>query len=140
MLKSAGYKVPDTIYVHGFINLEGQKISKSRGNVIRPSDLVKEFGVDAVRYYFLKFGPITEDVDISVANLKEVYNADLANGLGNAVARVAKLAERSGFEFPLDTSAIQFDGDIFQPLRDNYRVDLTLANIWKELSNLDKHS
>lgn len=139
MLKSAGYKVPDTIYVHGFINLDGQKISKSRGNVIRPSDLVKEFGVDAVRYYFLKFGPITEDVDISVTNLKEVYNADLANGLGNSVARVAKLAERSGFEFPLDTKDIPFGGDIFQPLRDNYRVDLTLANIWKELSNLDKH-
>jgi len=139
MLKSAGYKVPDTIYVHGFINLEGQKISKSRGNVIRPSDLVKEFGVDAVRYYFLKFGPVTEDVDISLTHLKEVYNADLANGLGNAVARVAKLAERSGFKFDSSDAIVSFDSDIFKPLRENYRVDLTLVNIWKEISNLDKH-
>jgi len=100
MLKSAGYRVPSTIYVHGFINLNGEKISKSRGNVIRPSDLVRDFGVDAVRYYFLKQGPIVEDVDISIDQLKEVYNSDLANGLGNTVSRIAKLAERSNLEFP----------------------------------------
>src|SRR3989344_6618525 len=99
MLKSAGYKLPKTIYGHGFINLNGEKISKSRGNVIRPNELVKEFGVDGVRYYFIRFGPWVEDVDISVEHLREVYNADLANGLGNTVARIAKLAEKSGLEF-----------------------------------------
>jgi len=139
MLKSAGYRVPDTIYVHGFINLNGEKISKSRGNVIRPDELVSKFGVDAVRYYFLKHGPVTEDVDISLEHLKSVYNADLANGLGNTVARIAKLAEKSGISFPYSTEGADLEDTIFEPLLNLYRVDLTLINLWKELSNLDKH-
>lgn len=93
MLKSAGYELPKTILVHDFISLNGQKISKSLGNVIRPTELVKQFDTDAVRYYFLRYGPQNNDVDISLDKLKEAYNADLANGLGNLVARVAKLAE-----------------------------------------------
>jgi len=55
MLKSAGLSLPKTILVHHFISLNGQKISKSLGNVIRPSELTTEFGPDAVRYYFLRY-------------------------------------------------------------------------------------
>ena len=149
MLKSCGYKVPDTIYVHGFMNINGQKISKSLGNVILPSDLVDNFSVDAVRYYLLKHGPITEDVDISVEHLRQVYNADLANGLGNTVSRISKVAEKSEIDFDLQNFKFQdnfdqfnhniFNSSIFEPLINNYRVDITLQNIWNELSNLDKH-
>lgn len=145
MLKSAGIRVPDTIYVHGFINLNGEKISKSRGNVIRPSDLVEKYGADAVRYYFLKYGPITEDVDISLEHFKEIYNSDLANGLGNTVARIAKLAEKSGFVFPSiggdwknilskDSLYLTWDEPFSQ-----FRTDLALQNIWSIISLLDKH-
>jgi len=99
MLKSAGYELPKTILVNGFLSLNGQKISKSLGNIIRTSELVKQFGIDAVRYYLLKSKPIDSDGDISIKKIKETYNADLANGLGNLVARVAKLCEKSGFTF-----------------------------------------
>lgn len=99
MLKSAGMRMPNKIYVHGFINLNSQKISKSLGNVIRPSALVEQFGADAVRYFFLKYGPVTNDVDISIARINSVYNSELANGLGNTISRVAKLCETSGFSF-----------------------------------------
>lgn len=95
MLKSAGYELPKTIYGHGFITLNGEKISKSRGNIIRPTDLVKQFGVDGVRYYFIRYGPWLEDTDISLERFKDVYNGELANGLGNLVARVAKLCEKA---------------------------------------------
>ena len=138
MLRSAGIRVPDMVYVHGFINLNGEKISKSKGNVIRPSDLVTQFGADPVRYYFLKHGPIVEDVNISIDHLKEVYNADLANGLGNTVARVAKLAEKSGMEFPVKGTGEIFDEEWSEPLKD-FRVDHALQNIWQKLSDLDKH-
>lgn len=94
MLKSAGYELPKTILVHDFITLNGQKISKSLGNVIRPSELVEKFGADGVRYFFLRYGPLTSDIDISLDKIKETYNADLANGLGNLVARIAKLGEK----------------------------------------------
>lgn len=141
MLKSAGFSVPDTIYVQGFINLNGEKISKSRGNVIRPTDLVKQFGADTVRYYFLKHGPIVEDVNISVDHIKEVYNADLANGLGNTVSRIAKMAEKSGLKFVVgDTeSSDAFWADEWVKPFENYRVDQILQNIWAKLSAVDKH-
>lgn len=94
MLKSAGYKIPDLIYAHGFINLDGQKISKSLGNVIRPTELVDKFGADAVRYYLLKYGPAVEDVDLSLEKLKQVYNSELANDYGNLIQRVATLCQK----------------------------------------------
>ncbi len=131
MLKSAGYRLPNTVYVHGFINLEGQKISKSRGNVIRPSELVEKYGTDAVRYYFLKHGPITEDVDISIKHFEEVYNADLANGLGNTTARLAKLAEKA--KLSLDISP-KFTLEI-----KDFRVDLAINELQQKLTELDKH-
>lgn len=139
MLKSAGLKLPDTIYVHGFINLKGEKISKSRGNVIRPAELVGKFGVDAVRYYFLKHGPIVEEVDISLENIKDVYNSDLANGLGNTVARLAKLAEKSGLVFGSFANSKGIWSEKWAEPFKEFRVDLVLQNIWRKLSDLDKH-
>lgn len=132
MLKSAGYRIPDTVCVHGFINLNGEKISKSKGNVIYPTDLVKKYGADAVRYYFLKYGPIVEDSDISEEHIKEIYNGELANGLGNTVARIAKLAENSGFKF--EKIKTPFDLEI-----NNFRTDLAISEVWGKLSDLDKH-
>jgi methionyl-tRNA synthetase len=137
MLKSAGYKLPDTIYIHGFINLNGEKISKSRGNIIRPTELVSEFGSDAVRYYLLKHGPVIEDVDISVEHIKQVYNADLANGLGNTASRIAKMVEKSGFTFP--TTDESFSDALFEKHLDNFRVDLAVQHIWSKLGAIDRH-
>lgn len=91
MLKSAGLRLPSIVYGHGFINLEGKKISKSLGNIIRPKELVSQFGADAARYFFLKYGPAEEDVDISIEKIKKVYNSELANDWGNLVQRVSKL-------------------------------------------------
>jgi len=139
MLRNVGIRVPDTVYVHGFINLDGEKISKSKGNVIRPTDLVEKYGVDPVRYYFLKHGPITDDVSVSVKQLEEVYNSDLANGLGNTVARLAKLAERSGFEFPVKNVGSEIWNQEWAKPFDEFRVDLVLQNIWAKLAELDKH-
>lgn len=139
MLKSAGYRLPDQVYVHGFINLEGEKISKSRGNVIRPSELTAQYGVDFIRYYFLKYGPVVEDVNISRDHIKEIYNADLANGLGNTVARLAKLAEK--FDETLNIcmpSKSVWDDDWAASFAD-FRVDLVAQNIWSKLAEIDKH-
>lgn len=137
MLKSSGYRLPDKVYIHGFINLEGQKISKSLGNIIRPTDLVNKYGADAVRYYLLKYGPITEDSDISIKQLEEVYNGELANGLGNTVSRLARLAEKSQINFKFKQK-LSLQEIIFAPIKD-FRVDSVLQNIWKELAALDKH-
>ncbi len=93
MLMSAGIKATDTVFYHGFITSGGQKMSKSLGNVISPYDLVKKYGTDATRYVLLRHIHPMEDADVTRERLDEWYTANLANGLGNLVARVMKLAE-----------------------------------------------
>jgi len=119
------------------LSLEGEKISKSRGNVILPSDLVKKYGVDTVRYYMLKHGPILDDADISIKSLEEIYNADLANGLGNLVARVAKLCDKWKLSVVASVDTDWCDAWT-KPIGD-YRVDLVLQNIWEQIKSVDKH-
>jgi methionyl-tRNA synthetase len=135
MLKSAGYDLPKIIYGHAFITLNGQKISKSLGNVIRPTELVKEFGVDGVRYFFLRFGPLIEDVDISLDKIRAAYNADLANGLGNTVARITKLSEKTSLG--KITQPKFFDKNVSTNLA-ALKIDLAIGAIWKKLGDLDK--
>lgn len=134
MLKSLGLPLPKTILVHDFFSLNGQKISKSLGNVILPSDLVKKYTADGVRYYFLRYGPLVNDVDITFEKIEEVYNADLANGLGNLVARVAKLAELSGVS--VEKTKQVFYTEVSSSL-DDFRVDNALASIWERIKLCD---
>lgn len=96
MLLSAGLPLPRTIFVHGFVTVDGQKMSKTIGNIVDPFVLVKKYGIDAVRYYLLREIPSGEDGDYSEAKFKERYNGDLANGLGNFAARVLTLGVSSG--------------------------------------------
>ncbi|OGC59682.1 methionine--tRNA ligase [candidate division WWE3 bacterium RIFCSPLOWO2_01_FULL_53_14] len=135
MLLSAGISLPTEIFVHGYLTVDGQKISKSLGNVIDPFALVEKYGTDPVRYYLLaKFSPF-EDGDFSEAKLKETYNSDLANGLGNLVSRVAKLAE--GKEIGDQESEI--GKEKYEEALKNFRFDEALAVIWSKLSELDKY-
>ncbi|MEK7183799.1 MAG: methionine--tRNA ligase [Patescibacteria group bacterium] len=92
-LLSAGLPLPTEVFVHGFLTVEGEKMSKSIGNVIAPKDLVADFGVDAVRYYFLRELPSGADGDVSKARLEERY-AELANDLGNLMGRVAAMSNK----------------------------------------------
>jgi methionyl-tRNA synthetase len=91
---SAGLALPNKLFVHGYVTIEGQKMSKSLGNVVTPEDLVEKYGIDAVRYYFLREASPFSDLDFSYEKFEERYNADLANGLGNLVARAVTLATK----------------------------------------------
>lgn len=94
MLLSAEIALPKSIYVHGFITSEGQKMSKSIGNVVDPVAFVQENGIDPLRYYLLREIPTTDDGDFSLTRFKNLYNSELANGLGNLLNRVVMMAER----------------------------------------------
>lgn len=91
MLMSAGVPVPKKIFVHGFLTVEGEKMSKSRGNVVDPIEIVKKYGADPLRYYLIREIPTTEDGDFSQRRFEERYNFDLANDLGNLLHRNLKL-------------------------------------------------
>lgn len=152
MLKSAGYKLPRTIYGHGFISLNGQKISKSLGNIIRPSQLVKKFGgPDSIRYYLLKVKSLAEDGDLSLEKLTEVYNSDLANGLGNLFARVATLSKKyfggrvPEAEDPYQEPRIELiqRGELvwekYYRSLESFRFDEALGAVWKLIQTGDKY-
>ncbi len=94
MLMSAGLSLPKQVFGHGFITVEGQKISKSIGNVIDPNVLSDTYGADAVRFFLFAATPFDQDGDFSRADLIYRVNADLANNLGNLLNRTLTLTER----------------------------------------------
>lgn len=87
----ADVPVPKQVFAHGFITVEGQKISKSLGNVIDPNALVEAYGSDAVRFYLMAATPFDQDGDFSRKQLIDLVNASLANNIGNLLNRVMKL-------------------------------------------------
>jgi len=144
---SARVRLPRTIFSHGYITIEGQKISKSVGNVVDPYDLVKEFGAETVRYFLLREIPAHSDGDFSRARLIERYNGDLANGIGNLVARVATLGEKISplqIDFPRD---IEKDIDAasdaalkkYEAFMEDFRLNEALGSVWELISFADKY-
>lgn len=95
MLLSAGLALPKEIFIHGYVTVDGEKISKSIGNVVDPFKVVEKYGVDVVRYFLLREIPSGEDGDFSYKKLEDRYNGDLANGLGNLVQRTVTLIENN---------------------------------------------
>jgi len=98
MLLSAGIDLPKQVIVHGFLTVDGQKMSKSLGNVINPIELRKNYDSDSIRYYLMRNIPFGDDGDFSEKSLIERHNSELANKLGNLVSRVSALAEKNGLE------------------------------------------
>lgn len=95
ILLSAKLSLPMKIFVHGYITSNGQKMSKTIGNVVDPFELVDKYGVDPVRYFLLREIPSTEDGDFTYKKFEGRYNADLASGLGNLVSRAITLAQKA---------------------------------------------
>jgi len=102
MLMSANLPNSKQIFIHGFLTSNGQKISKSLGNVVNPIELVNKYGsasspqvgTDSVRYYLLREIPSAEDGDFTIEKFEARYNSDLAGGIGNLVARVVTMANK----------------------------------------------
>lgn len=94
MLLSAKIPLPKELLVHGFVTSGGKKMSKSVGNVLGPNEFIEEYGAPALRYYCTREVSPTDDWDLTREKFKEVYNANLANGLGNLVSRSLKMAEQ----------------------------------------------
>lgn len=92
MLLSAGLPLPKEIFIHGLFTINGQKISKTIGNVIDPLDMVEKFGADAARYLLLSQFPASEHGDIKAEEFAQKYNSDLANGVGNLLERSFTMA------------------------------------------------
>jgi methionyl-tRNA synthetase len=113
MLLAAGEEPPRQVFAHGFVYFEGEKISKTLGNVVEPMDIITRFNAEAFRYYFLRECPFPGDGNFSWKRFEEVYNSDLANNLGNLYSRVTKQIA-TNFDCHLEATARVEPGDIYE--------------------------
>jgi methionyl-tRNA synthetase len=140
-LKSAGYELPKTVFVHGFLTFNGQKISKSLGNSISPKVLVEKYGKDAVRYFVSRHFGFAEgnDGDFSEKVLVDRYNNELADKLGNLVSRVSALIEKYDLEKCDNTLVRKLKVKEIEKYFENYEVDKALNSIFNFIDDCNEY-
>ncbi len=131
-LKSAGIKLPKTVFVHGFLTFNGQKISKTLGNVISPKLLAEKYGTDAIRYFVCRQFPFAsgEDGDFSEKALVDRHNNELADKLGNLISRTASLIEKNGTEKTQNKLIKKLNLKKIEKHFENYELDKVLNEIF----------
>lgn len=145
ILLSLGLPLPKNILVHGFINSNGQKMSKSLGNVVDPFQLVEKYGTDAVRYFLLREIPPTEDGDFTREKFEKRYNSDLASGLGNLASRILKMAGTSDGSLPNGFSNKEFKKKLVQAQKSKekslaaFKFNEALAASWELIAFCDQY-
>lgn len=136
MLLSADVEPSKQVIIHGFITANGQKMSKSLGNVVDPFAVVDKFGTDAVRYYLARYVSPFEDSDFTEERMEGAYTADLANGLGNLVSRVTNMIEKFS-----DGKFKRKSGDTpggYAEAMSQYRFDEMLKIVWDGVTAANK--
>lgn len=138
MLLSADLPLPKAILAHGFLTHNGEKMSKSTGNVVDPIELLEKYDVDMLRYYLLREVPAGKDGDFNDQLFVERYNSDLANNLGNLLNRVHTLITRNGIEaFDFESEKQDFEPVVndtwkhYIEAMEEYNVHEAIAHVWK---------
>ncbi|MDL2341870.1 MAG: methionine--tRNA ligase [Patescibacteria group bacterium] len=139
MLLGLGLPLPQTLYVHGFITVDGKKMSKSLGNYVSPNDIVDKYGVDAFRYYFMRHIPSYGDGDFSWATFEAAYNNELANELGNAVSRTVAMIIKYQEGIIGDIPPAEHDIAQYLAALQACRFDRALDEVWEQVRGLNQY-
>ncbi len=139
MLMSLGLPLLKQLYVHSFITVSGEKMSKSIGNVVSPQEVVNKYGVDAFRYFFLRHIPSYNDGDFSWELYDRAYNNELANELGNAVQRTAAMIQKYEDGVIGTVPQAQHDSKPVQDALVQCRFDRALDEIWDQVRGLNQY-
>jgi methionyl-tRNA synthetase len=150
MLMSAGLALPRQVWGHGFVSVDGEKLSKSLGNIVAPEAVVERFGVDGFRYLFLREVPFNRDGDFSWSNYTDRYNADLANDLGNLLSRTLAMVQRYlGGEVPALGAGDERDAQMMATLAaagrdyraalDGFAIHAALAATWTAIQAANRY-
>lgn len=146
MLLAADIPTPRAVYVHGFMNVDGQKMSKSLGNVVEPHELLTQYDSEVVRYYLLREIPSTDDGDFSWKNVERRYESDLANGLGNLVQRViilwSKMESNPVYQESMtDTKVLARirDDSHYHEAMNKFRLHEATAHVWDKIAETNAY-
>ena len=144
MLFAAGYEPPRQLFVHGYLNIDKRKISKSLGNVIDPLDLIDEYGPDPVRFWCARAVSFGQDGNVSLDSFQERYERELGNDLGNLLSRTtAMVARYRGGRLAKRPGAGAFDADALRETLverlDRYDITGALDEIWQAIRALNQH-
>lgn len=131
--------LPKALYVHGFITVDGKKMSKSLGNVVNPKEIIDAYGIDGLRYYFLRHVPSYDDGDFSWAKIHEAYNNELANELGNAVQRTAAMVKQYQDGIIGVVTKAEHDKAQYREALENYHFDRALDEVWEQVRGLNQY-
>lgn len=138
MLMGLNLPLPKQLYVHGFINVNGEKMSKSLGNVVSPKEIIDRYGVDPFRYYFLRHIPSYNDGDFSWDIYESAYNNELANELGNAVQRTAAMIKKYQGGVIGNLPPGEHDTGAIEESLALCRFDRALDQIWDQVRGLNQ--
>lgn len=141
LLLATGYDLPEKLLVHGFITVDGKKLSKSSGNVILPQELLERYGAEASRYLLFRQLNFEDDSNFVWAEFDAIYNGELANGLGNLTARVIGLAKQIDLATDVDESTnengqeLEFASELIKAnsLINESDKTITEHQLWKDL-------
>lgn len=139
ILMSLGVPLPEQLYVHGFITMDGKKMSKSIGNVVAPGEIIAKYGADPFRYFFLRHIPSYNDGDFSWEAFDSAYNNELANELGNAVQRTAAMIMKYLNGVIGDIPGPQHDKAPIDDAIAACRFDRALDEIWGQVRGLNQY-
>lgn len=150
MLMSAGLKITDTVAAHGWWTVEGEKMSKSLGNVVNPSEEIKKYGLDPFRYYLMREATFGQDADYSKKAMVQRINSDLANDLGNLLNRTIGMQKKYfNSKVILNEEVNTFDIEIkelwaevvknVEIKMNDYQFSEVLKEIWRFISRMNKY-
>ncbi|MEK7607034.1 MAG: methionine--tRNA ligase [Patescibacteria group bacterium] len=140
ILLALGLETSQTLFIHGFFTVDGQKMSKSLGNVVDPMEIAQTYGADVLRYHLMREISFGSDGDFSLRRLEERHESDLANGIGNLVARVLGMAEKyTGGKVPEITASVFSNvWDAYGSHFEKFQPDQALSAVWGFITDVDK--
>lgn len=136
LLLAAGIELPRKIFIHGFLTVGGEKLSKTRGNTINPLEITKIFGVDPLRYFLFREVPFGQDGNFSIQRFEERYKSDLANDLGNLVQRTISMANKYQIKWQYKITDKQFH-EVDRAI-ENLEFHKALEWIWQMITEANK--
>jgi methionyl-tRNA synthetase len=139
ILLALGLPMEKTLYVHGYITVDGKKMSKSLGNSVSPNEIISKYGADAFRYYFLRHVPSYADGDFSWETFETAYNNELANELGNAVQRTVVMVQKYQGGMVGDFPGPEHDIASYEEALAACKFDRALDVVWDQVRGLNQY-